>query len=109
MSSSFFFEYHAPTCYLLSKSLEFLPVKIDLAYLFQFFFNFGTFNVAQPHSERHSWLNRWLHGEHSAFFECEVHNLELKAAPPFPKQKETQPGMVHFLQVILLTSYSSAF
>lgn len=28
------------------------------------------------------------------FWKCQVHNLEPKVVPPFPEQKEKQPGMV---------------
>lgn len=77
------------------KSLEFPVATTDLACLFSNYFNFGTFNVAQPCGERDSWPKRGLHGEHRASSQCQVHNLELKAAPPFPEQKEKQPGMVN--------------
>lgn len=59
------------------------------------YFNFGEYKVAQTYRERDSWLNRWLRGEHSIPFECQVYGLELKEVSAFPKPKERQPGMVH--------------
>ena len=92
------------------KRLAFPGTAIDLAYPFQF--NFGTFNVAHPCTLKYSWPDSWpksgLRGKRGASPQCQVHNLDLKTAPPAPQQTEQQPEMGYLPRIILLTSCSSA-
>lgn len=55
-----------------------------------------------------SWPKSGLPGERGASPQGQVHNLDLKVAPPAPQQTEQQPGMGYLLRIIPLMSCSSA-
>lgn len=58
------------------------------------YFKLGTLNIAQWCTEKDNWRCRWLCGKQGNSFQCQVHNLESRAAPLLPEQKEKQPGLV---------------